>query len=415
MLKKILILILALALIAVSIFFFFYKPSAPETEGESVNVGNFFPSGENSSTTTGTSTNNDLTNPDGSLSGSSLSRLRQISQDPTSGAGIVRLSNKSLLRYIDKATGHIFETPVETIGLTKISNTTIPKIYESVWTENGSGVVIRYLKEDRETIESFYAKLKSATTTGSEDGVTPQTLEGTFLPQQIKTIAVSPQKTNIFYISETEEGSVGIESLPNGNGKKELFRSPLKEWLVSWPKADTLTLTTKPSAGISGILYFFNKTKGRLDKILRAPSLTTLTSPDATQVLYGENTSGLTTISIYAVSTKQNISFPLATLPEKCLWSSTEKAVVYCAVPRSPLLGDLPDVWYQGLVSFSDDIWKVNLDTGETTRLSSPETEARVEIDAINLFTTATEDYLFFTNKKDDSLWSVRLTTFLES
>ena len=66
--------------------------------------------------------------------------------------------------------------------------------------------------------------------------------------------------------------------------------------------------------------------------------------------------------------------------------------------------GDYPDDWYQGLISFKDSIWQKNFSTGETNILIN-ETNA----DVINPFLTKDENYLIFTNKTDNTLWSLKL------
>lgn len=417
MLKKIIILILALALIIGGILLFFYRPGGgEETIGEDVTVGDFFPAGSGTNTETGSNTSGSDTSTNTGGVSSPILRLVKIYKDPTSGAGVSTSKTGDVIRFIDKVTGHIFETPTTALSLTKISNTTIPKIYESVWTENAQGVIIRYLKDDNQTIESFYAKLKSTGTTGTEDGSNPQTLEGTFLPQNISSLVTSPQKTQIFYTNSTVEGSLGTQANPDGTKRTELFKSPLREWNVTWPSTNIITLTTKPSANIQGILYFFNKTSSSLEKILTRQGLTTLTSGDASRILISENIGGFISTSLFNVKTKQTEPFPIQTLAEKCVWSNTEKDIVYCAAPADGgLFGNLPDDWYQGLTSFTDEIWKIDLGTGSTERLANPSETAREDVDAYNLIVTPKDDLLIFSNKKDDSLWAVRLAPTLEN
>lgn len=415
MLKKIIILILALGLIIGGVVLFFYKPTTTEeTPTDSVDVQNFFPSGDGS---TGNTQNGDgrtdgNTNEDGySGIGAPLVLLKKIYTEPISGAGIAEVNKKEFLRFIDKATGHIYEAPLDTLTANKISNTTIPKVVESVWTQNGTGVILRYVKSNNRTIESFYTKLAGATTTGTQDGASaPQTLEGSFLPQNIASLAISPQKTSIAYVAGNSiSGGVIFESNPDGSKIKEVARLPLRELLVSWPKQDTVAITTKPSFGIEGFLFFLNRNTGTINTILSKPGLTVLLHPNASKFLYSESREGLTASYIYTVSTKKSEILPVQTLPEKCIWSSLDSDILYCAVPTNGLLGNLPDTWYQGIVSFSDEIWEINLDTGTTGRLVNPKTVSGQDVDAINLFTNPQEDYLFFTNKKDDSLWGLRL------
>ncbi|MFZ1019925.1 MAG: hypothetical protein WAN61_02985, partial [Minisyncoccia bacterium] len=72
--------------------------------------------------------------------------------------------------------------------------------------------------------------------------------------------------------------------------------------------------------------------------------------------------------------------------------------------------GQYPDSWYQGTVSFSDQFWKIDLTTGNTTMLVDPITiTGNQEIDGIKLALDDGENYLFFVNKKDSYLWELSL------
>ena len=83
---------------------------------------------------------------------------------------------------------------------------------------------------------------------------------------------------------------------------------------------------------------------------------------------------------------------------------------IYCAIPKSITRGTYPDLWYKGETSFSDEIWKINVESGITTKLINPITViGGEEIDAIKLALDADENYLFFVNKKDSYLWKLEL------
>jgi hypothetical protein len=84
--------------------------------------------------------------------------------------------------------------------------------------------------------------------------------------------------------------------------------------------------------------------------------------------------------------------------------------VLYCGVPQTAPSGSLPDGWYQGVVSFSDDMWMINTQTGVTTLLVSPLKVAGEEIDATKLLLSPDESFLLFVNKKDSAPWSLKLT-----
>ena len=95
----------------------------------------------------------------------------------------------------------------------------------------------------------------------------------------------------------------------------------------------------------------------------------------------------------------------LATLPEKCVWSSDSKEI-FCAVPQNPSSGPMPDEYYQGLTYFSDSFTRIKPETGEITEILS-----EGNFDAQNLTITANKQKLFFVNRKDGILWGINLAT----
>ena len=190
--------------------------------------------------------------------------------------------------------------------------------------------------------------------------------------------------------------------------KTQIFNSPFTEWLPQWGNNKTISLTTKPSSGIPGYVYRMDATTGKnLTEIFGGINgLTTLPSPDGKLILYGDDTLSL---YIYHLDTKVSDLLGVKTLPEKCVWGKTSD-IVYCAVPKLPALALYPDAWYQGEVSFSDQFWKIDIKTGNTTMLLDPTTVAGgSDIDGIKLALDTSGNYLFFVNKKDSFLWEFSL------
>jgi hypothetical protein len=83
--------------------------------------------------------------------------------------------------------------------------------------------------------------------------------------------------------------------------------------------------------------------------------------------------------------------------------------VLYCAVPKIIEGALYPDAWYQGEVSFGDQIWKIDIKTGKTSLIADPATATGEEVDGIKLSVDDSENYLFFVNKKDSFLWELNL------
>ncbi len=145
------------------------------------------------------------------------------------------------------------------------------------------------------------------------------------------------------------------------NKKVQLFESPFSEWLSGWPTTSLITMTTKPSGSVPGYMYTIDPAKKNLIQVFGGINgLTTLTSPSGKLVLYGNSA---LTLSIYHTDTKTSDVLGIKTLPEKCVWNKTGDTI-YCAVPKSINSGLYPDAWYQGEVSFNDQIWKIDVKTG---------------------------------------------------
>lgn len=308
-----------------------------------------------------------------------------------------------MIRFIERATGHIYETATTTEKNNRISNTTIPKIYEAHFIENGKSILLRDLVGPTDVIRTRYGISSLATTTDAEE-----TLQTTDLPTNILQLALSPSKDKVFSI--LKEGVTGFVSKTDGGGKQTLLNIPFNEWLVSWPENKTILLTTKPSGFYPGYAYSINPDTKIFSRVLGGISgLTTLMSPDTNRLIYSQSISGSFNLYLLDRKTKETTILSIKTLPEKCVWSNTESAVLYCAVPEQVSFNVYPDAWYQGKLSFSDSIWKVDVVSGETRELSRLREVAGEIIDVESIKISKKDDYLLFTNKVNLQLWGLNL------
>ena len=264
---------------------------------------------------------------------------------------------------------------------------------------------MRYLKGGGETIETFVGSLPKEYLGG--DLAEENEIKGSFLPNNIKDLSVSPDGSKIFYLFEIGNNIVGTTLNFLDNKKVQVFDSPFTEWLSQWGNEKTILLSTKPSGNAPGYTYSLDLIKKNLLKVLgEINGLTTLLSPDGKFIIYTDNS---LLLSVFYTDSRNSNSLGIRTLPEKCVWNKTSEAV-YCAVPKFINAGLYPDIWYQGEVSFSDQFWKIDIKTGNATLLLDPLTvPGGEEIDGIKLALDKDEDYLFFVNKKDSFLWKLEL------
>ncbi len=309
------------------------------------------------------------------------------------------------LRYVDRVTGNVYQTFVDKLDEKKFTTTVIPKVYDAYFGNNGQSVVMRYLKDVSSTITTFIGTLPKEVL--GADTTSTNEIVGAFLPDNVKDISISPDKSKAFYVFTTGDNMVGTTVNFSDSKKVQIFSSPFTEWLTSWSGNTGFLVSTKPSSGILGYTYKVDSVSKSLIKVLGGVNgLTALGSPDGKSILYGDNNLSL---SLYNLTTKNSTLLGVRTLPEKCVWGKASD-VLYCAVPKGIGSGPFPDSWYQGVSSFNDQIWKIDVTTGNTTMILDPSTEPNgEEIDGTKLSLDDAQNYLFFVNKKDSFLWEFKL------
>lgn len=402
--KKTIYILISIILFVVLLFLayvYLKKDDGGKTGGTPSIFRNFFPFGGNNPELTGnefsTTTNNEQTPTETPID--FTSKLRKISIEPVAGAGLLDVKAGTVVRYIEKATGHIFETELFSPRSGRISNTTIPQVYRAFWGNKNNSLLTQYLKEDDTTIDTVSLTIKDVSTT------TENTITGTPFGNGINDISVFGN--SVFYLEQKQISSNGYISDFNGNNKKLIWNSPIKEVNSQYVNARTIALTTKPEEGTDGFLYFIDAVNGSQRKILgNVKGLSALVSGDALKVLYVKQDGGFDMI-YYNLNNKSEEYITPETLPEKCVWSTKDINVVYCAVPKNLLVGGNLTAWYKGLIQYNDDIWKYNLENNSATMIGGLEKESGEKIDVINPILSENEQYLVFINKIDNSLWSL--------
>jgi hypothetical protein len=309
------------------------------------------------------------------------------------------------IRYVARASSNIFETFADKIEERQFSTTIIPRIYEAFFGGKAESVVMRYLKADDKTISTFTGSLPKEVLGG--DTTNNNEVKGSFLPENISDMSVSPDGSKVFYLLDMGDGVVGVTAGILGTTKIQMFDSPFTEWLSQWPASKMITLTTKPSYSVPGYMYAINPDKKDFIRIIgNINGLTTLTNPSGKLVLYGNSNLSL---SIYNIETGEIVVLPIQTMPEKCVWNKTS-TFIYCAVPKFINSGLYPDMWYQGEVSFSDDIWKIDVQSGSGSLIMDATISGTGEsIDGTKLALDEAETFLLFVNKIDSYLWELKL------
>lgn len=307
------------------------------------------------------------------------------------------------VRFVARSNAAVYESDVDKKDIERLTVTYIPRIYEAYFGNAGDDVILRYLSTDYQTIQTYLAHIpKRADLAINKD------LTGEFLPENITEVAVSPDMKKYFYLFSSGETTNGIMGTFGTTTKSQILSHGFSEWLPTWTSAGTIVLTTKPSGTANGYSYGLDTIKKTMTKYLGAtPGAYAILSPNAKTLLYSAAGTSVA-LNTKPVSGGDSISLGIKTLADKCVWNTASTAV-YCAVPTSIGTETLPDSWYQGTVSFSDLLWKIDMINGISTLLSNPEQEIKTSLDITNLAIDPAESYIFFINKKDATLWSYSL------
>jgi len=319
--------------------------------------------------------------------------LKQLYNLPIAGFAI---EQNNIILFTDRATGHIFKENLSDGSTSRINQTTIPKVYESLFTNNGEGVIRRYLDKN-ENIASVWSDIQEKET-GS-----------TSLPANILEMSVSPDKKQIAFIENTPSGSDLIISNSKGEKQRKIFSSSLRGWLMEW-KNNSILLTQKASKSLPGSAYIIDTKSGSKTLVLQQiPGLITNLGPKGEVILYSSMMNNNSPVLfVKNIKTEKNIRLNITTFANKCVWHPI-KTEVYCAIPDDFPHGEYPDAWYQGSVHFSDSLWKINTKTALVENILFPKKSNGVSLDMINLATNKNGYSIFFKNKTDQTLWSVTI------
>ena len=162
--NKIIILLIIAALLASGLFYFwnkYIKQEVPAQTATSPSSETSYFGGGDTQTESGPNTDNQSS----VENKEEMPILRQISDKPVAGGIAFNNGSATVIRYVERGTGHIVETTSDSFESTKISNATVPKVPQAIWSPAGQTVVMRYLKDGADRISSFSANIIKATTT----------------------------------------------------------------------------------------------------------------------------------------------------------------------------------------------------------------------------------------------------------
>jgi hypothetical protein len=196
----------------------------------------------------------------------------------------------------------------------------------------------------------------------------------------------------------------------------------------NWKKIADLNFTPVFSAAIpqSGLISFWNNPDAYTESVLKSVSLISgesqslfwgkfgadfLWSPDGSLLLAShslERAGKKIQLAIMNTNGGEYKNLEIPTLTVKCAWSKDNKTVYYALPASIPENAIWPNDYFSHQFDTTDTFWKVNVLTGEKSRLIDLG-KISAQIDSMDPFLNSDESLFFFTNRIDGRLYRISL------
>ncbi len=399
--KKIFIIVgvlFVLALASLLVYNLFFKPTVPGGGAESGGALPTSPAGRGEEVAptglpSGDSGEGQTSSPGATPKSLATLKIKPISQEKVLAPTIGR--NGKTVKYFSQTNGNVYESDFDGGNLKKISSVNLNNLLKALWSPDKEKV-IGIFSDNNKTKKYFYDYASN---------------QSSLLDEKIGYAAWAPNSKKIAYqFIDSAAGQHNISvANPDGLNWKNIFKTRLENLIVEWPSNTKISLRQPVSGLAQGILYSINSETGDFSKVLSDIfGLSVKWSPKADKILFSStNDRGQEPKLSLADESGANFkNLNLAGLADKCVWSTDDKTI-FCALPQEiSQNATWPDDYYKGLVILSDDLYKINLETNQKTKIIGSTDE--VSYDAQELFLSPKEDYLFFINRGNGLLYSLK-------
>jgi len=324
-------------------------------------------------------------------------RIKAISNEPVLAPAIS--ADKNQVIYYGRANGNIWQSDFDGVNIKNVSNTKLENLVKVYWSP-AKDTSINVFEDTLGNVTKFLYKIADKTATP--------------LNKYMNYLSWSPDGKKIVY--QYQDDSTGDNTItlsdPNGSNYSVLLKPRIKNLLFNWPKGNEIFFQEKPSGIVTSTLYLLNSKTKALSKVSSdIYGLNIKWSPDGSKMLYSKTDQNGKNIGLYVANqgVTNSKTVGVSTLVEKCAWSQDIR-YIYCAVPRN--IGDaniLPDDFYKGTFAANDDFYRINLEGGQPQKLLDDSLLVEA-YDANDVFLAPDETYLFFVNKVNGLLYSIKLT-----
>lgn len=321
-----------------------------------------------------------------------LAALRQLTLKPVIGTSELLPSASStsvLVLYAEAGTGHIFALDVVSGSENRLSNITIPAADEATISASGDRALV--LSGGR----SDGRELTLITLPGPE-----RELSSVTFSERAKQATLTKDK-KVLYTTVAGNTLIAREYTIATNETRTLFTLPFKEATVRFPKESTGPVYAYPKTAEFLESYVYEIRNGAIRRLPFSGYALTATGEE-NKLLVTSYRGGIYESSLYDAPRNQRQLLPFAAIAEKCSFVG-DSNTLYCGI-YSDTKDDTPLKWYQGILTTSDELFRVN-EFGEMISLVNLKDTSGRDIDVTRLTASSDASRLYFINKIDGTLW----------
>lgn len=297
------------------------------------------------------------------------------------------------LFYVLRENGHIMKSSLEGKDEQSITNLTVLETFDGAWSPKKTKLTLWYAEGN--AAKAFLQE--TATSNPSR-----------ILPTGITSAVWSPDGASIAYLLPQGARTNLIIADANNRSPRTIYSTPIPDFTLQWPERRTILLVSKPSGLAPSLLISVNPDTRVSNTLMHGVhGIVTIPVPDGSGFLFSKSGEDgkPTALARYIFKDASISELNTITIADKCVFSPNSKKL-YCGVPQGIIPSPSPDVWYQGGTSFSDTIVEIDLATNQLTTLTDT---SIADIDALSLFVTMDQKYLYFVDKKTSTLWRLTL------
>ncbi len=314
------------------------------------------------------------------------------------------LATSTVVRFQERATGHIYDVFEFIQAPQKVSNVTQQKIYNTLFSNNKDQFVYQAPTYNYEQVQSTLGILSFSTTTGV-------TLEKKDISSSVSDFVFNKNSNKLIYSIKQNGVSAILTSNIDRTNEKTVTTLYFNDFVLDPLNKDDVVLTTKASQTAPGYAYILNTTTGSLTKILgNIPGLLVKVSPDKKYYIYSQSERSRPSLRAYDTENKTTNILSIDTLPsEKCVFSQKNTSEAYCFGSLIYKSAQYPDDWYKGKIFNEESLYKISLTNGFVSSVYTFEPD-KLAFDVMNIQIVNKDQFIVFQNKYDLTLWSIDLS-----